>query len=84
MEILQKKELGWTGGLHLTIGKDFVKRLTNLIWYIDPHRHKFIKRSFHMPLFVQQLPEYQKDQAYNIYYEESHHKKEEINSEKLY
>ena len=31
LEILQKKELGWTSGLHLTIRKDFVKRLANLI-----------------------------------------------------
>ncbi|CAG8705855.1 7115_t:CDS:2, partial [Funneliformis mosseae] len=60
--------------------KDFVKRLTNLIWYIDSYWHKFTRRSFYMPLFVQQLPEYQKDRVYNLYYEESHHKKEEINS----
>jgi len=31
LKILQKKELGWTSGLHLTIRKDFVKRLANLI-----------------------------------------------------
>src|SRR5437016_8780523 len=46
LEILREKELGWTGSLQLTVRKEFVKRLTNLIWYIDPHRHKFIRRSF--------------------------------------
>lgn len=84
LEMLREKGLGWAGGLHLTIGKDFVKRLTNLIWYIDPHWQKFTRRSSHIPLFIQQLPEYQKDQAYNLYYEESHHKKEEISSKKLH
>ena len=41
IEMLQKENLGWNNNKHLIIGKDFVERITNLIWYIDPHLRKF-------------------------------------------
>ncbi|CAB5361745.1 unnamed protein product [Rhizophagus irregularis] len=83
IEILRTRKLGWFGGVHTTSGTKFVSRLSNLIWYIDPHRSKFTSRSCHLPKFVDDLPEYKAKSSYNQYYINSHHKKTEIQAQTL-
>ncbi|CAB5394543.1 unnamed protein product [Rhizophagus irregularis] len=83
IEILRTRKLGWFGGVHTTSGAKFVYRLSNLIWYIDPHRSKFTSRSCHLPKFVDDLPEYKAKSSYNQYYINSHHKKTEIQAQTL-
>ncbi|POG73513.1 hypothetical protein GLOIN_2v1772386 [Rhizophagus irregularis DAOM 181602=DAOM 197198] len=69
--------------VHTTSGAKFVSRLSNLIWYIDPHHSKFTSRSCHLPKFVDDLPEYKAKSSYNQYYINSHHKKTEIQAQTL-
>src|SRR5207253_3171322 len=66
-----------------TSGEQFVTRLSNLLWYIDPHCSKFTLRSYHLPKFIDELPEYKAKSSYNQYYFNSHHKKLEIQAKTL-
>lgn len=83
IELLRIRKLGWFGGVHVTSGAKFVSRLSDLIWYIDPHRSKFTQRSCHLPKFIDDLPEYRAKSSYNQYYINSHHKKTEIQAQAL-
>ncbi|PKK44019.1 hypothetical protein RhiirC2_804157, partial [Rhizophagus irregularis] len=83
IDLLRIQKLGWFGDAHTTSGVQFVSRLSNLIWYIDPHRSKFIQRSYHFPKFIEELPEYKASSSYNQYYNNSHHKKIEIQAKTL-
>lgn len=83
IKILQKRKLGWVNNKHLTIGKDFAERVTNLIWYIDPHLQKFKQRSIELPLILKDLPQYKAKSQYNTYYETGHHKKTDISHDQL-
>ncbi|UZO26794.1 uncharacterized protein OCT59_019007 [Rhizophagus irregularis] len=83
IDLLRIQKLGWFGNAHTTSGVQFVSRLSNLIWYIDPHRSKFIQRSYHFPKFIEELPEYKASSSYNQYYNNSHHKKIEIQAKTL-
>jgi hypothetical protein len=76
LDILRSKNLGW----HIVsdISKSFIDRLTNFLWYIDPHHAKLRSRSCTIPNFVQDLPEYVANSKYNTFYDRSHHKKEDL------
>jgi hypothetical protein len=78
-----KKKVGWTGGLHLSVGEKCIERLTKLLWYIDPHLKKFSNRGYHLPDLFMELSTYKQNQCYNQYYSVTHHKREEIAYEKL-
>ena len=78
LDILRSKDLGWHIASTSNIGKSFVDRLTNLLWYIDPHHAKLRSRGCIMPNFVQNLPEYMANSKYNTFYDSSHHKKEDL------
>src|SRR5438045_5737186 len=45
--LFETKKVSWTGGLHLLVSEKCVKRLTKLLWYIDPHLKKFAKCGYH-------------------------------------
>lgn len=83
IDLLRIRKLGWLSDAHTTSGVQFVSRLSNLIWYIDPHCSKFIQRSYHFPKFIDELPEYKANSSYNQYYNNSHHKKTEIQAKNL-
>jgi len=83
IDILRKQSLGWKGGLHLTVGKSFVDRLSNLLWYIDPYQENISQRSFTMPAFIEDLPEYKANHIYNEYYNTSKKKKTPISTKTL-
>ncbi|RGB39303.1 hypothetical protein C1646_754740 [Rhizophagus diaphanus] len=53
------QKVGWTGGLHDTIGTKFVNRLTDALWYIDPHLSTLRARSYYLPVLFTQLKTYQ-------------------------
>ncbi|CAB4391120.1 unnamed protein product [Rhizophagus irregularis] len=87
IELLQNKKAGWRGGIHQTLGKEFVERVANALWYIDPHLKLLQSRSCHMPALFKELATYASDNTdrntYNIAYHTSHHKKESISHQKL-
>ncbi|RIB23714.1 hypothetical protein C2G38_2170497 [Gigaspora rosea] len=37
IDFFRAQQVGWTGDLHKTIGKEFINRLASALWYIDPH-----------------------------------------------
>ena len=78
-----EKKVGWTGGLHLSVGEKCVERLTKLLWYIDPHLKKFANCGCHLPNLFIELSTYKQKQCYNQYYSVTHHKHEDIAYEKL-
>ena len=53
--LFQKKNAGWKEGLHNNIGKIFIEQLTQTLWYIDPHLHKFKKRGCNLPQLFKEL-----------------------------
>ncbi|CAB4434283.1 unnamed protein product [Rhizophagus irregularis] len=71
------------GGVHDTIGKIFVNRIKDAIWYIDPHHSTLNARSCHLPILFTQLKTYQDGETYNQYYHSSHHKKIQLSQYKL-
>src|SRR3990170_6411787 len=81
--LFQKKNAGWKGGSHNDIGKIFIERLTQTLWYIDPHLHKFKKRGCNLPLLFKELQTYSQNQHYNQFFNTSKHKKVEVTQEKL-
>jgi hypothetical protein len=40
INVLEQLSLGWINGSHESIGNNFINRLTDLLWYIDPHHEK--------------------------------------------
>ncbi|CAB4406022.1 unnamed protein product [Rhizophagus irregularis] len=81
--LFENKKVGWTGGLHLSVGVKCIERLAKLLWYIDPHLKKFAKRACHLPNLFTELLTYEQNQSYNQYYSVTHHKHEEVSHEKL-
>lgn len=75
IDLFRDQNIGWTCGMHDTIGKTFVNRIMNAIWYIDPHRSTLYARSCNLPVFFTQLKTYQDGETYNRSYHTSHHKK---------
>ncbi|CAJ0895890.1 20155_t:CDS:2, partial [Entrophospora sp. SA101] len=71
LKILREKELGWLNNNHLTIGNSFINKITNLVWYLDPHHHKLEKRGLRLPNLIANLPEYISN---NLYYHNMKHK----------
>jgi len=83
IELFQDQKVGWTGGVHDTIGKIFVNRIKDAIWYIDPHHSTLNARSCHLPILFTQLKTYQNGEKYNQYYHSGHHKKIQLSQQKL-
>jgi hypothetical protein len=83
IELFQDQKVGWTGGVHDTIGKIFVNRIKDAIWYIDPHFSTLNARSCHLPILFTQLKTYQDGETYNKYYHSSHHRKIQLSQQKL-
>ncbi|CAG8744019.1 10655_t:CDS:2, partial [Dentiscutata erythropus] len=83
IRLFQNKEVGWKNAKHNTIGKGFIERLTAALWYIDPHRTKFIARSLSLGELFNNLNQYQKDQHFNLFYHTGKHAKTNLNREKL-
>lgn len=81
--LFQNKNVGWKGGLHIDVGKTFIERLTQVLWYIDPHLPKFKKRGCNLPQLFAELPTYAQNQHYNQFFHTSKHKKIEVTREKL-
>ncbi|GBC03425.1 hypothetical protein RclHR1_05110008 [Rhizophagus clarus] len=67
IKLLQSKEVGWKSGTHYTLGKSFVERLIAALWYINPHRTKFIERSLSLGELFNELNQYRQDQHYNLF-----------------
>ncbi|GES77742.1 hypothetical protein GLOIN_2v1780244 [Rhizophagus clarus] len=83
IEIFRAQRVGWTGGLHDTIGTKFVNRLTDALWYIDPHLSTLRARLYHLPVLFTQLKTYQDGEIYNKFYHTSHHRKNPLSHQKL-
>ncbi|POG77768.1 hypothetical protein GLOIN_2v1870994 [Rhizophagus irregularis DAOM 181602=DAOM 197198] len=83
LKILQERKLGWLNDNHLTIGHSFICRVTDLVWYFDPHLGKFEKRGLKLPKIIAKLPVYASESHYNLYHDTTKHKKIEISREKL-
>ena len=83
IDLFRDQKVGWTGGVHDTIGKTFVDRITNAIWYIDPHLSTLYARSCNLPVFFTQLKTYWDGETYNKSYHTSHHKKVQLSQQKL-
>ncbi|CAB4425636.1 unnamed protein product [Rhizophagus irregularis] len=58
LKILQERKLGWLNDNHLTIGHSFIRRVTDLVWYLDPHLGKLEKRGLKLPKIIAKLPVY--------------------------
>jgi len=65
------------------IANTFIKRLVDLLWYIDPHRDTLAARSLYLPCIFKELNLYQHNKYYNNFYHTGHHKKEPLRREKL-
>ena len=65
IRLFREKNAGWKGNLHIDIGKSFIERLTQTLWYIDPHLSKFKKRGCNLPQLFAELPTY--SQNHNIF-----------------
>ncbi|RIA86767.1 hypothetical protein C1645_828762 [Glomus cerebriforme] len=65
------------------IANTFIKRLVDLLWYIDPHRDTLAARSLYLPCIFKELNLYQHNKYYNNFYHTGHHKKELLKREKL-
>jgi hypothetical protein len=87
IELLNNKKAGWRRGVHQTLGKEFVERVTNAIWYIDPHLKLLQFHLYYLPILFKELATYASDDTdkniYNLAYHTSHHKKEPISHQKL-
>ena len=83
--LFREKNVGWKRGLHINIGKIFIERLTQILWYIDPHLFKFKKRGCNLSQLFMELPTYSQNQNYNDnqYFYNSKHKKTEVSQKKL-
>ncbi len=78
IRLFKQKKVGWTGGLHETVGKKFVEQLVALIWYIDPYLQKFNVRKLYLPEFFLELDQFKLKFSYNRFYFEGKHKKYQL------
>ncbi|CAG8737250.1 13869_t:CDS:1, partial [Racocetra fulgida] len=83
IELFKAQQVGWTGGLHETIGKAFVNRIATALWYIDPHLSTLSACLYHLPALFAQLKTYQDGKSYDEYYYTGHHKKNPLSQQKL-
>ncbi|CAG8709075.1 2155_t:CDS:2, partial [Gigaspora rosea] len=58
IELFEAQQVGWVCGSHETIGKAFVNRLANALWYIDPHLSTLSALSYSLPILFTQLKTY--------------------------
>jgi hypothetical protein len=49
VDLLQSKDVLFKAIQVETVGLNVVKTLTNVLWYIDPHHHKFHDRGIKLP-----------------------------------
>jgi len=75
IDLFYNQKVGWTGGMHDTIGKIFVNCIMNAIWYINPHLSIMHICSCNLPVLFTQLKTYKNGKMYNKFYHTSHHKK---------
>ena len=83
IKLLEVKSLGWYGESCESIGSNFIKALTDLLWYIDPHHEKLSLRSCNIPETFLLLSQYKINSYYNLFYYTGKHKKEQLKREKL-
>ena len=83
LKVLQERKLGWLNNSHMTIGHSFIRKVTDLVWYLDPHLGKLEKRGLKLPIIIAKLPVYASKSHYNLYYDTMKHKKNEVSREKL-
>jgi hypothetical protein len=83
VKLLKDKSLGWYGESYESIGSGFIKALTDLLWYIDPHHEKLKLRSCLIPEIFLLLSQYKIKSSYNLFYYTGNHKKEQLKREKL-
>ncbi|RIB09140.1 hypothetical protein C2G38_2251568 [Gigaspora rosea] len=62
IELFEAQQVGWVCGSHETIGKAFVNRLANALWYIDPHLSTLSALSYSLPILFTQLKTYKDDE----------------------
>jgi hypothetical protein len=60
-----------------------VNRLSDALWYIDPHLFTLRAHSYHLPILFTQLKTYQDDETYNKFYHTGHHRKSPLSHQKL-
>ena len=83
IKLLEIESLGWYGESYKSIGSSFIKALTDLLWYIDPHHEKLNLRNCNIPETFLSLPQYKINSSYNLFYYTGKHKKEQLKREKL-
>ncbi|UZO23562.1 uncharacterized protein OCT59_015896 [Rhizophagus irregularis] len=83
IKLLKDELLGWYGGSYESIGSGFIKALTDLLWYIDPHHEKLNLRSCIIPEIFLSLSQYKIKSLYNLFYYTGKHKKEQLMRENL-
>ncbi|CAG8850336.1 46299_t:CDS:1, partial [Gigaspora margarita] len=83
IKLFQTQSVGWTNGLHETIGKTFIICLASALWYIDPHFLTLSACSYYLPALFKQLKTYQDGRSYNEFYYTGHHKKVPLSQQKL-
>jgi len=83
IKLLEVESLGWYGGSYESIRNGFIKALTDLLWYIDPHHEKLNFRSRIIPEIFLSLSQYKIKSSYNLFYYTGSHKKEQLKREKL-
>ncbi|RGB30704.1 hypothetical protein C1646_764965 [Rhizophagus diaphanus] len=83
IELFQSQKVGWMDGTYNTIGKLFLNRITDTLWYIDPHLSTLNARSYHLPILFTQLKTYRDGKVYNKSYHTSYHKKNPLLQQKL-
>jgi len=57
VKLLKVESLGWYGEYYESIRSEFIKALTNLLWYVDPHHKKLNLRSCIIPENFLSLPQ---------------------------
>ncbi|CAG8635666.1 6423_t:CDS:2, partial [Racocetra persica] len=61
IDLFKEKGGGWSAGLQNTRSKIFLERLSNAIWYVDPHIKLLRDRACHLPSLFQQLKTYKEE-----------------------
>ena len=58
IDLLGAMNIGWTPDLVNSVGEKCVKVIVSALWYTDPCRKQFIKRSIHLPTALDQFQGY--------------------------
>ena len=83
VKLLKDESLGWYGRCYESIGSGFIKALTDLLWYIDPHHEKLKSQSCNIPKIFLSLSQYKIKSSYNLFYYAKKHKKDQLMQENL-